>query len=154
MSPKLLWNGLPHTNTHFRSNPLLCLTCPLMLNFFNPRIFFNPTLHTPICNWWLQTMAKAYQGFLNSMNSKKWWNSPQRRESDIFLGLVVLSGSLNLRRSDFDHLNINLVGWGGGLLEGLPYPHINRTTFGTVETKYRHWNLRNAIIAGERLMQG
>ena len=47
MSPKLLWNGLPSTHTHFRSTPLLCLTCPLILNFFNPPIFFNPTLHTP-----------------------------------------------------------------------------------------------------------
>ena len=73
MSPKFLWNGLSSTHTHFRSIPLLCLTCPLILNFFQPSHFFQPNPPYPIYNWGVQAMAKAYQDFPNSIKD---WNSP------------------------------------------------------------------------------
>ena len=32
-------------------------------------------------------------------------------------------------------------------------PHADRSTFGIIETKYRYWNLRNAVVASGRLEQ-
>ena len=45
-----------------------------------------------------------------------------------------------------------LLGGGGReSLLGTPTPHTDRIEFVTIETKYRHWYLGNAAIAGGKL---
>ena len=102
MSPKLLWNGLPSTHTHFRSTPLLCLTCPLILNFFNPPIFFNPTLHTPSITGGFKLWPRHIRIFQIALRTE----IPPVGGIRSFAGGVILLGGLKLRRSDFDYLNL------------------------------------------------
>ena len=45
------------------------------------------------------------------------------------------------------------LGGGGGSLLGTPTPHTERTNFVTIEKKYRHWYLGNAMIPGGKLEQ-